>query len=294
MAAPKVAALSSRAVLHVGGAEAGVFLDRIVTVDVDGIAPGEAGYGALLSPQGKVLTDFLLVPVDDGFLVDCPAAAAADLVRRLTLYRLRAPVAIADVSGDIAVLAIWDLDAPPPMPGRIFRDPRHPSLGFRALVPRAAVGAAEGFEGAMIEPEHAYHAHRAALAIPEIGIDVVLGEAFPHEVAMDALSGVSFDKGCYVGQEVVSRMQHRATARRRPVAVSAETQLPEPGTHIEAGGKAVGSLGSSAGTRGVAIVRLDRVRDAIDAGLPITAGVLPVTISLPDWAPYGWPATDGG
>ncbi len=294
MSAPRVARLASRGVLHVTGEDAATFLDRVVTADVDAIPADTAGYGALLSPQGKVLSDFLLVAVDDGFLIDCPRAAAPDLLKRLGLYRLRAKVGLEDVSDRLAVLALWDVEAPPRMPGRTVRDPRHPALGFRSIVPASAVGPAEAFEGAEIEPEDAYAVHRAGLGIPEVGSEVGFGEAFPHEIAMDALSGVSFDKGCYVGQEVVSRMEHRATARRRPVIVAAQAPLPDTGTEILAGERPAGALGTAHGHRGMAIVRLDRIAEARAAGAPVSCGGVPVEVAIPDWAPWGWPATDGG
>jgi folate-binding protein YgfZ len=291
MTAARVAALDGRALVHVTGADARHFLDRLVTADVDRIADGDgAGYGALLTPQGKILADFLIVRLDDGFLLDGPAEAAGDLVKRLTLYKLRADVRIEDVSDRLAVVAVWGVDAAPAMPGHTVRDPRHPDLGFRAYVPKVAVGAAEGFGGAVIETAAAHAAHRAALGIPEGAADFALGEMFPHDVAMDQLSGVAFDKGCYVGQEVVSRMEHRATARRRPVLVSAEAPLPSTGAEITAGGKPLGSLGTVAGNEGLAIVRLDRAKDAADGGVPILAGGVPVRLTLPAWAHYDWPA----
>ena len=293
MARLRVAELKSRAVLHVTGDDAASFLDRLITSDIDPLVdagPGAAAYGALLSPQGKILTDFLVVRETDGFLIDLPAAAAADLAKRLTLYKLRAKVAVEDVSDRLAVLAIWDGGEAPAIPGRLVRDPRHPALGFRAYVADVAIGAAEAFPGSEIEPEATYQEHRAALGIPEAGMDFQFGDAFPHEIAMDQLSGVAFDKGCYVGQEVVSRMQHRGTARRRPVLVAADTTLPVSGTEILAGGKAAGTLGSAVGGTGLAVVRLDRVKDAMDAGAPITAGDVPIRLSLPGWAGYTWPA----
>jgi folate-binding protein YgfZ len=226
--------------------------------------------------------------------VDCPADAGPDLLKRLSLYRLRAKVEIEDVSDRLAVLALWDCDVPPRIPGTLARDPRHPDLGYRAYVAKAAVGPAQAFHGAAPDVENAWQIHRVGLCIPEAGRDYALGEAFPHEIAMDALSGVSFDKGCYVGQEVVSRMEHRGTARRRPAVVTSEAPLPDSGTEILADGRPVGALGSGYGHRGIAVVRLDRVREAVLAGRPVTCGSVPVTIELPAWAPWGWPATGEG
>ncbi|WP_075217055.1 YgfZ/GcvT domain-containing protein [Mongoliimonas terrestris] len=281
-----VADLSSRSVLRISGPDAAALLDRLVTTDTDAATAERAAYAALLTPQGKVLADFLMVPVDDGWLLDVPKAAAADLVKRFTLYKLRAAVTVADVTTETAVVAVWGLDERPAGGGLVVRDPRVAGLGFRAYRTR----------GTILEPRAtvtdaaAYHAHRTRLGVPEAGVDFALGEPFPHDIALDQLHGVDFKKGCYVGQEVVSRMQHRATARRRPVLVSADAPLPATGADITAAGRAAGTLGSVDGDAGIAIVRLDRVKDAIDAGAPILAGDVPVRLSLPSWAAYGWPA----
>jgi folate-binding protein YgfZ len=287
-----VAELASRAVLHVTGEEALPFLDRIVTVDMDAVMREGAGYGALLSPQGKVLTDFVILTVDDGFLIDCPAAAAADLLKRLTLYRLRAKATVEDVSGKLRVLAVWGTDDAPAMPGRVVRDPRLAELGFRAVVPRVAVGPAEALPKADIVDETVYAAHAVGCGIPTLGVDAAFADVFPHDLGMDALGGVAFDKGCYVGQEVVSRMEHRASARRRPVVVTAAVPLPPTGTEVTAGGRPAGTLGAVDGTRGVALLRLDRIAEATAAGEAVIAGTVPVSVDLPDWARWGWP--DGG
>lgn len=276
----RVATLPDRALLAVTGADAESFLDRLVTADVDKLGPGVATHGALLSPQGKILTDFLLSRTAEGFLIDLPAAALPDLLKRLTLYRLRAAVGLS--ADPRTVSAVWD-GLPDDGDGDriLVRDERTEGLGHRlyAMVPPAASASAAD-----------YAAHRIGLGIPEIGADFAFGEAFPHDVAMDQLSGVAFDKGCYVGQEVVSRMQHRGTARRRPVIVSAVGDLPPTGTEILAAGRAIGSLGSVAGRTGLAVVRLDRAKAAMDEGLPILAGPEPVVLALPGYARYGWPS----
>jgi folate-binding protein YgfZ len=113
-------------------------------------------------------------------------------------------------------------------------------------------------------------------------MDFTYGDAFPHETNMDRLHGVDFDKGCYVGQEVVSRMQHRGTARTRTVKIILEGPAPEVGATILAGEKVVGSMGSSAGGKGLALVRTDRVGDALGVGAPLTAGGLPLRLAEPD------------
>ena len=172
---------------------------------------------------------------------------APDLAKRLGFYKLRAKVAVEDLSETLAVVAGWDAPRPADEAGLVAEDPRLPALGWRAIV--AAEDAAEFAE----EPADAYHARRIALGVPEGGRDFLFGDAFPHEALMDQLHGVDFDKGCYVGQEVVSRMQHRGTARTRIVpAVYEGGFAAEAGVEVTAGEKALGKTGTGAEGRGLA------------------------------------------
>lgn len=270
-----LAALSNRAVLQVSGAEARHFLHNVVTCNVETLTPGTARFGALLTPQGKIIVDFFILDAgDDTFLIDAPAALAGDLLKRLTLYRLRAQVTLAQ-DDTLAVGAAFGGDAPP-AGARAFEDPRLPALGQRFILPHEAQVAGD---------EAAYEAHRIALGVPSGGADFAYGDAFPHEADMDQLGGVDFRKGCYVGQEVVSRMQHRGTARTRAV-MARFINAPEAGSEIFAGEKTVGRIGSAAGQQGIALVRLDRAADARAAGLPLMAGGVEVTLGKPDWATF--------
>ncbi len=279
------AVLADRGVVRIGGAEARGFLQNIVTTDMERVAEDRAGFGALLSPQGKILADFLVFADGDGFLIDLPRAALADFVKRMTLYRLRAKVEIADLSAERKVAVFWGGDAP----AGAVSDPRLAGLGHRAILAKDAPTENE-------TQAEAWHAHRIALGVPEGGRDFAFGEAFPHDVDMDDLAGVDFRRGCYVGQEIVSRMQHRGTARRRAVIVTGAGDLPKTGTAVGGDGKALGALGSHAGQTGIALLRLDRTRLALDAGASITAGGVPLSITLPSFAHFGWPASgeDGG
>jgi folate-binding protein YgfZ len=290
MSQGQITELSRRGVVAIHGADAVTFLNDLVTSDVPERIGG-AAFGALLNPQGKILFDFLVVRTPDAFLFDLPRPSAAEFARRLTFYRLRAKVEIADVSAEREVVAAWGGPDAPILDGPVYVDPRLPELGYRAMVP----------EGADMAPDYAearadaYDAHRIALGVPEGGVDFSYGDAYPHDAGMDQLAGVDFRKGCYVGQEVVSRMQHRGTARRRFVTVSAASALPAVGTPLTAGGTPLGTLGSSSGHAGLALVRLDRARAAIDAGTVIEAAGIALTLALPGWAKYSWPtgvATD--
>ncbi len=278
----EAAILPDRGLLEVAGEERANFLQGLVTNDVAGLAAGEACFAGLLSPQGKILFDFFAINTGEAILLDCPAAAAADLLKRLGFYKLRAKVTLAGVPDKWRVAAAWGEGAGQALKACAsiaFQDPRLPELGYRGLVPAGEVGKF-GADSA------GYDVMRIASAVPEGGKDYAYGDAFPHEACFDLLHGVSFTKGCYVGQEVVSRMQHRGTARTRVLAVSADAPLPVGGADILAEGFAVGRLGSVAGTRGIALVRLDRAAEALAKGAPLSAGGIAVTLAVPAWASY--------
>ena len=274
-----VARLDDRAVVRIAGPDAALLLQNVLTLDIADVDRHGSGYGALLTPQGKILWDFVLHRQPDGYAADVRADQAEAFAKRLSLYKLRAQVEIG-AAPDLTVFVAWGADEEGQGRGEP-RDPRLAELGRRWLAPAAAAnaGAAD------------WHRHRIARVVPEGGVDFAFGEAFPHDAGMDSLHGVAFEKGCYIGQEVVSRMRHRGTARRRVVALEGQAPFPEPGADILAGGQVVGRLGSSADGKAVGIVRLDRLRGGLDAGLPIRTGAVDVTVALPGWATYAWPAT---
>ena len=281
----KAAFLPDRGVVKVSGAEARDFLNGLVTTDATLLRPGLGRFGALLTPQGKITVDFLITEAPSGhgggFLIDCPRALAQGFADKLGFYKLRAKVAVENLSDSLGVLAAWDGD-PAVMPDLSFADPRHAALGWRILVPEELAQKTADLIRAELIDSTAYDAHRIASGVPRGGLDFMYGDAFPHETNMDRLHGVDFDKGCYVGQEVVSRMQHRGTARTRTVRVILEGPSPEPGATILAGDKSVGTMGSTAGGKGLALIRVDRVADALAAGLPLTAGGLGIGVAEPD------------
>ncbi len=265
----KAAHLESRALLRIDGGEAVEFLQNLVTCDIGALEEGMMSFGALLTPQGKILFDFFCLRTESGFLFDIDATMRADFIKRMMFYRLRTPVEIAAVDDGRKVFALWD-----GAEGGVF-DPRLGDMGQRLI----------GLDEETSADEEAFHRHRIALGMPQGGIDYAFGEAFPHDAMMDqfgdAGAGVAFDKGCYVGQEVVSRMQHRGTARKRVMQVRSKAPLPASTTAIEAGGKAIGTLGSVAGTSGLAMVRTDRVSAA--AGTLIKAGDVEIALAFPAW-----------
>ncbi|MER8611397.1 folate-binding protein YgfZ [Mesorhizobium sp. M0228] len=274
------ASLRDRALLSVSGPDAGHFLQNILTTDLDVLGSSEAKPGALLTPQGKVLFDFLISRAgENAFRLECRAETADDFMRRLTLYKLRAKVQISKLDQPV-VTVLWEsASTASQFESAPFADARF----VDAIVKRFYDGTAEGGDLA------AWQAFRIAHGIAESGTDYQLGDAFPHDVLLDEIGGVGFKKGCYVGQEVVSRMQHRGTARRRVLIVSAERSLPASGAELTVEGRPVGTLGSTAGTTGLAIARIDRVKAAFDAGLPILADDVAVSLTIPPWAKFSFP-----
>jgi folate-binding protein YgfZ len=280
-----IASLPDRTVLGVEGTEAREFLHALLTCDVQGLQPGQGAYGALLTPQGKILFDLFTLATETGFLLDAAASSADDLAKRLTMYRLRRKIEIGP-RPELAVAAMWGGEAAPDLEGvMVFRDPRADGLGSRAIGPKDRLEAAATCDAGQ------YDAHRIALAIPDSDRDIGSGQLFPHEANLDQLNGVSFTKGCFIGQEVVSRMEHRGTARSRIVPVRFDGPPPSPDTAVTAGGRSLGRVLSGHGGRGLALVRLDRAEAARAAGEPLVAGEVGVAIERPQWARYPMPAT---
>ncbi|WP_176083991.1 folate-binding protein YgfZ [Martelella sp. HB161492] len=272
--------LAERSRIAIGGPEAEHFLQNLVTTDVGSMQPGEAWPGALLTPQGKIWFDFLIARDGDGFVVETDTADVDALVKRLMIYRLRAKVTIAPEPGNgIVVTSTASAEA--------CRDMRFARAGielFRAAAPDRITGdAVSGYEQLRIQA-----------GVAEMNRDYPPQDAFPHDVLMDRNGALSFTKGCYVGQEVVSRMQHRGTARRRVAHVGAPTALAASGTALMAAGKPVGTLGTISGTEGLAIVRIDRVGDAEAAGQPITADDVAVTVTPFAWSGIAFAPTKSG
>jgi folate-binding protein YgfZ len=279
-------------VVKVAGDEAGKFLNGLVTIDTASVAPGRARYAALLTPQGKIIADFIVAaaPSEDGggFFLDVPRALASLLVQRLNFYRLRAKVIVEDLSDALGVLAAWGGNAQTSV-GLSYADPRLPELGLRCMRPPHLAGEAIAEFSAQRVDAAEYEAHRIALGVPRGEVDFGYGDAFPHEADMDQLHGVDFDKGCFVGQEVVSRMAHRGSARTRVVPVSFVGTAPAAGTPVTAGDKSVGTLGSAANGQGLAMLRLDRAAEALAAGMPLAAAGIELRLVKPPWARFAFP-----
>jgi folate-binding protein YgfZ len=287
----RAALLPERAVIRITGEDATHFLQGLVTSDVGSLKAGEARFAALLTPQGKILFDFLVIAISGdeggGFLLDLPRALEGDLAQRLGFYKLRARIEIAR-RPDLAIWAILDGAAPADF-GLAYPDPRHKGLGTRIVLP--AEGAEATFRDANFALGEAleWQKKRIALGVPEGGQDFTYGDTFPHEADMDQLGGVDFKKGCFIGQEVVSRMEHRGIARTRVVPIAYEHAAPLGGVEVKIGERSAGFVGSTANGRGLAKVRLDRVEEGLAAKERLSAGNVSITLVKPDWAKFPFP-----
>jgi tRNA-modifying protein YgfZ len=268
------AVLSDRAIIAVEGPEARDFLQGLITNDIATCRVGQAIYAALLTPQGKILFDFLITQDQQQYLVDCAGASAADLMKRLGFYRLRANVQIA-ARPELLVAAVWGDPLPSHYEGVIaYPDPRLPLLGARVI------GTQEKLEAAIASFARGdYDFLRVSAGIPD-SADLPPDQVFALDAALEELHGVSFSKGCYVGQEVTARMKHRATARRRFYVAEAKL-LPKPGTVIQADGRELGRLANGANGRALALVRLDRLAEAEHSR--IEADGQPILLRKPEW-----------
>ncbi len=263
--------LDDRAVIAVIGPEARNFLQGLVTNDIEKVGPEKAIYAALLTPQGKVLFDFLIAEGDGALLIDCHRDARDALIKRLAMYRLRARVQI-ESRDQLAVLV--GLAGRPAERGVTFEDPRLAALGHRSIGALAEMPTA-------VASARAYHAHSLALGVPEGG-DFGSDKMFALDADLDELHAISFEKGCYVGQELTARMKHRGTARKRLLLV--ESTGPDAlaaGAELRANGHAIGEITSAHGPRGFALVRLDRLAEA--NGAPVDADGAPVVVTIQDW-----------
>lgn len=275
--------LPERGVVAVTGDDARKLLQGLISNDMDALdKPGSAMHAALLSPQGKILFEFFVVQAEGGFLLETAQDKAADLVKRLSMYRLRAQVDIADRSDQYSVAVHWGDAADDRGAAALhYRDPRRPELAARWLISRSAGIDTAAEAGARDD----YERRRVALGVPEAQADYALGDTFPHEANLDRLGGISFTKGCFVGQEVAARMHNKSVVRKRVVRVNAAEPL-RAGADVTIGTAVIGRIGSVAGTEALAMLRLDRAADAQDKGLVLTAGGVAISVDSESLAAY--------
>lgn len=259
-----------RAVFAVSGPEATAFLQNLVTADLDALAHAPVVYAGLLSPQGKLIADFMLWRRGETILIDVAAKRVDDLRRRLTMYRLRAKVEVGAAEAGLGVFAGAADGASLAAP-----DPRLPAFGARSIAPAEGAPPSD-------EPE-AYKIARIAAGLPEPAHDAASEEVFALEALFEELNGVGFQKGCFVGQENVSRMKRRATTRRKFCRVAFNGPAPAYGSPITAGPAELGEVRSASGARAIALLRLDRAAEAIAKGQALLAGGKEMTLDPPDW-----------
>ncbi len=278
--------LEDRGVLAVGGAEWRDFLQNLVSNDLDLLSRDKAIYAALLTPQGKYLFDFIMIERENGVLLDTDRNRLPDLLRRLMMYKLRADVTLEDESDQWQVAALLDpADGLSEAPGAcseqdgaiLLNDPREPALGGRALIPAGTTLEDLGYETVDLAR---YEARRIALGVPASGGDLIIDKTLLMEADFERLNGVSFTKGCYIGQELTARTKHRGNVRRRlyPVSIDAEV---DHGTEVTLEGKSVGEIRTVAGQRAIALLRIEDVERAAEEGLLMVAASHGVKVEKP-------------
>jgi tRNA-modifying protein YgfZ len=285
----QAALLADRAVLRVSGSDARKFLQGMLTNDVGKLADGGAMFAGLLAPQGKILFELFVVAAKEDLFIEVAKDRIGELIKRLGFYRLRSKVEMKE-EPNFAVAAVWGASPRLPADAIAYPDPRLTALGLRVLL-RGGTNTNLSELGCASAAEADYHAMRIKLGVPEGGRDYSFGDTFPHEALFDQLNGIDFKKGCYVGQELVSRMEHRGLARKRIVPVDGEADLPPPGAPVTAGGVPIGTLGSSSGMSGLALIRLDRAEEALAKGADLKAGEIAITLRQPEFVRFAVPVT---
>jgi hypothetical protein len=255
-----MALLPDRALVRVEGSDWRPFLHNLLTNDIEGLEPGRLRFTALLTPQGRLLHDLFVLAGEAGALLDVAAPGREALIKRLTLYRLRAKVLIEAVEGSVAVA--WG--AAPPGPAWA-ADPRLSEMGWRAL----------GYDGPLEATPDDYDLHRLTLGVPDSARDAS-ESTYPIEANFDLLNGIDFKKGCFIGQETTSRMKRRGAVKTR-MAPIAYAKPPAQGAEILNGDLRAGVVLSTRADRGMALLRLDRI------GENLTADGEPVSPVFPAW-----------
>jgi folate-binding protein YgfZ len=257
---------SARAFIEITGEDRISFLQSIITQDVTLLATSPLLFAAILNPQGKLAHDFFLFAHQEAIILDTPDIQKEALLKRLTMYKLRAKISLRDVSGE------WHVGY---LERGGFADPRHADMPHRLYhAPRTTHHAPP----LSIET---YHQARLALGIPESPFDVMDDTAM--DLGYDLLHAISFTKGCYVGQEVTARMHHKQIARRGFYIVEGDTALPAPGAEIKAGDTKVGTLRGAIGSKGLALLKFEEMEAAIDRNIPLTVDSQPIQAKAPAW-----------
>ncbi len=308
--APGFVVLPARGVLGIGGTDARDLLQNIVSNDVRRLSADTAMYALLLTPQGKYLHDFFLTAFEDPqsgstLLLDVERERLPDLIRRLTLYKLRSDVTLSDVSDRFRVAAAFgsgvqqrlSLGAAPGSArvladGVAFTDPRLSELGARVVAPASKIDATLAGAGLSATTMDAYDAMRLMHGVPDASRDLIVDKTFPLEAGLDALHAIDYGKGCYVGQELTARTHYRGTIRKRLMPVHIDGPVPEPGTPVLLGDIEAGEMRSAVAGIGIALLRLEHIETAERTGAALTAGSATVRPMRPAW--FQEPAAEAG
>ncbi|MBL1405961.1 MAG: folate-binding protein YgfZ [Rhizobiales bacterium] len=282
----KFCELKDRILININGPDAVVFLHGLVTCDVENLNTGDITFGALLSPQGKILFDFFIIKSVDGFMLDIDKSMSDDFLHKLKFYKLRADIEVSQVSEKTKVFAVFGGEIEEiktiEVDGICVPDPRLNKLGSRAYINRVPA------DFSVVEHSE-YVALRNLHGMPSGGTDFIFGDTFPHEALMDQFGGVDFKKGCYIGQEVVSRMQHRGTARKRFISAISQANMPDIGTEIVVKGKTVGKIVSKSDKNAIALIRMDKAASTVLDDGSILAGSTAIKLHIQEWAKFNWP-----
>lgn len=293
------ASLYGRGLVAVSGDDARDFLQGLISNDMSRVSGDRAIYGAMLTAQGKFLHDFFVLSLEDEILLDCEAARTDDLIKRLNMYKLRARVEISDRSADFVVAAIFGdgvasalglTDEPGAAAsfggGVAYMDPRLAAMGARAVVSDADALTGAGLVATTPDD---YERLRLKLGLADGSRDMVVEKAILLENGFDELQGVDWEKGCYTGQELTARTHYRGLIKKRLMPVRIIGPLPASGTPVMLGDTTAGEMRSSFGDRGMALIRLEHFRTAINDGFPMSAGDASIVPEQPDWARFPEP-----
>ncbi len=275
--------LHNRAVISLTGDDTIDFLQGLISNDARPLANGNSIYAALLSPQGKFLHDFFLIPWCDKILIDVSTERAGDLLARLKIYRLRSKVEIA-IDESLCVATFWNgiIEEAEQRNSKIYIDPRLPEIGYRAIGTKDSINDFIQKNSCKLVMEEEYERFRLSLSAPDTR-DMIVEKSLLMECGFEELHGVDFSKGCYVGQEVTARSKFRGQVRKSFYKVQADTALPTIGTSIMAGDKSIGELRTSLGDTGIALIHNDEYEVAKNANVDFLCGGIKIRLDLAIW-----------
>jgi folate-binding protein YgfZ len=262
-----ISPLAHRGVIRLGGVDRRAFLQGLISNDIEQCQPGQAIFAGLLTPQGKFLHDMFVIDNGDDFLIDCEAARAEDLLKRFAAHKLRAKITLANAAHEFDVWAAWGVTPANVTAAHVYADPRLTALGSRIIAKKNSVpsgGAQTSFED--------YDRHRLALGVTDGSRDMIVEKSTLAEGNFDFLNGISWSKGCYMGQELTARMHYRALVKKRLFPVRIEGPAPAFGAAITFNGEDIGDMRSHAGNLGLALLNIEKAEIAMRENAALISG----------------------